>query len=154
MEDPAQFEYRYARALNLRRALCALAFLSALALPACRKEKPPPPRAPEVEVLRVIQKDVPIVHEWVGTADGLVNAIIRAQVTGYLVRQDYREGDSVKKGQLLFEIDPRPFQAALDKAKGELARQEAQNLERRLNQRDENLEKRLELLEKKERGDD
>ena len=56
--------------------------------------------------------------EWVGTTDGLVNATIRAQVTGYLISQDYKEGDSVKKGQMLFEIDPRPFQAALDQAQG------------------------------------
>ena len=73
----------------------------------------------------VIHKDIPIVHEWVGTADGLVNATIRAQVTGYLIRQDYTEGDLVKKGQLLFEIDPRPFRAALDQAKGTLAQMEA-----------------------------
>ena len=65
-------------------------------------------------------------HEWVGTADGLVNATIRAQVTGYLISQNYKEGDFVRKGQVLFEIDPRPFQATLEQAKGELARQEAQ----------------------------
>ena len=59
-------------------------------------------------------------QEWVGTADGLVNATIRAQVTGYLISQNYREGESVRKGQVLFEIDPRPFAAALDQAKGEL----------------------------------
>ena len=74
-----------------------------------------------VEVATVKQADVPIYHEWVGTLDGLVNATIRAQVTGYLIAQDYREGDPVKKGDLLFEIDPRPFQAVLDQAKGELA---------------------------------
>lgn len=84
------------------------------------------PRAPEVEVVQVVQKDVPIVHEWVGTADGLVNATIRAQVTGYLIRQDYTEGEVVRKGQLLFEIDPRPFKAALDQAQGALAQVQAQ----------------------------
>jgi membrane fusion protein (multidrug efflux system) len=78
-----------------------------------------------VEIAEVIRKDIPIVHEWVGTADGLVNATIRAQVTGYLIRQDYHEGDPVKKGQLLFEIDPRPFRAALDQAQGILAQMEA-----------------------------
>ena len=109
-----------------RTLLFMLACLLALAIPACHKEKPSPLQVPEVEVVQVIQKDVPIVHEWVGTADGLVNATIRAQVTGYLIRQDYKEGDFVKKGQLLFEIDPRPFQAVLDQAKGELARQQAQ----------------------------
>jgi membrane fusion protein (multidrug efflux system) len=93
---------------------------------ACHKEKPAgPPPAPEVEVAQVVRKDIPIVHEWVGTADGLVNATIRAQVTGYLIRQAYHEGDLVKKGQLLFEIDPRPFRAALDQAVGVLAQMEA-----------------------------
>jgi RND family efflux transporter MFP subunit len=76
---------------------------------------------PDVEVATVEQKDVPIVGEWVGTLDGLVDADVRAQVTGYLMRQDYQEGAFVKAGQLLFEIDPRPFQAALDQAKGQLA---------------------------------
>ncbi len=73
----------------------------------------------------MIRRDIPIVHEWVGTADGLVNATIRAQVTGYLIRQEYQEGDLVKKGQVLFEIDPRPFRAALDQAEGVLAQMEA-----------------------------
>jgi membrane fusion protein (multidrug efflux system) len=131
---PAVVHFSSAFVSNLRRALCALAcLLPALFLSACHKEKPPPPRAPEVEVVQVIRKDVPIVHEWVGTADGLVNATIRAQVTGYLIRQDYREGDFVKKGQLLFEIDPRPYQAALDQAKGELARQQAQHANAKAN---------------------
>jgi RND family efflux transporter MFP subunit len=85
----------------------------------------PPPR-PVVEVTPVIQKDVPIQGEWVGTLDGYVNAQIQPQVSGYLIRQDYQEGAFVKKGQLLFEIDPRPFQAALDQAKGQLAQAEAQ----------------------------
>ncbi len=119
--------------MMMRSVLCLLACFSVLSLSACRKEKPAAPRAPEVEVAQVIRKDVPIVHEWVGTADGLVNATIRAQVTGYLIRQDYKEGDSVKKGQLLFEIDPRPFQAALNQAKGELARQEAQHANAKAN---------------------
>jgi membrane fusion protein (multidrug efflux system) len=80
---------------------------------------------PSVEVVTVTQADVPIYHEWIGTLDGMVNAQIRAQVSGYLMDQDYREGDQVKKGDLLFEIDPRPFQAALDLAKGLLAEAEA-----------------------------
>jgi RND family efflux transporter MFP subunit len=80
---------------------------------------------PEVEVVQVEQKDVPIYHEWIGTLDGLVNADVRAQVTGYLLRQGYQEGAFVKKGQLLFEIDPRPFQAALDQAEGQLAQAQA-----------------------------
>ena len=85
-----------------------------------------PTARPEVEVIQVEQKDVPIFGEWIGTLDGLVNADVRAQVTGYLMRQGYQEGAFVKKGQLLFEIDPRPFQAALDQAQGQLAQAKAQ----------------------------
>ena len=71
-----------------------------------------PGAPPDVEVVQVEQKDVPIYGEWIGTLDGFTNADVRAQVTGYLLRQGYQEGAFVKKGQLLFEIDPRPFQAA------------------------------------------
>ena len=81
---------------------------------------------PDVMVAQVEQKDVPIYGEWIGTLDGFVNADVRAQVTGYLVRQPYQEGALVSKGQLLFEIDPRPFQAALDLAEGQLAQATAQ----------------------------
>ena len=85
-----------------------------------------PLSSPVVEVAQVTQEDVPVRGEWVGTLDGYVNAQIQPQVSGYLIRQDYHEGALVKKGQLLFEIDPRPFQAALDQAKGQLAQAEAQ----------------------------
>jgi membrane fusion protein (multidrug efflux system) len=81
--------------------------------------------APDVEIAEVQQKDVPIYGEWIGTLDGFTNADVHAQVTGYLLRQDYQEGAFVKKGQLLFEIDPRPFQAALDQAEGQLAQANA-----------------------------
>ncbi len=84
---------------------------------ACEKKKTEAPAPPVVEVVTVDQKDVPIYKEWVGSLDGFVNAVIRAQVSGYLIKQNYREGDLVKKGQVLFEIDPRTFQAALDQAK-------------------------------------
>jgi RND family efflux transporter MFP subunit len=93
----------------------------------------PPPAPPTVEVTPIIQKDVPLEGEWVGTLEGYVNAQISPQVSGYLIRQDYREGALVKKGQLLFEIDPRPFQAALDQAKGQLAQAEAQKANAELN---------------------
>ncbi len=79
----------------------------------------------EVEVVQVEQKDVPIYGEWIGTLDGFTNADVRAEVTGYIMRQAYQEGAFVKKGQLLFEIDPRPFQAALDQAEGQLAQAKA-----------------------------
>jgi len=80
---------------------------------------------PDVQVAQVEQKDIPIYGEWIGTLDGFTNADVRAQVTGYLLEQGYQEGGFVKKGQLLFQIDPRPFQAALDQAEGQLAQAEA-----------------------------
>ena len=110
----------------LRRSGLVASCLALLLAAGCGKEQkaaPPPP--PAVEVSEVIRKDVPVYTEWVGTTDGLVNATIQAQVTGYLVKQNYREGELVKKGQVLFEIDPRTFQAAVDAAKGSLAQAEA-----------------------------
>jgi len=92
----------------------------------CGKSEPSQARPPEVEVVRVEQKDVPIWKEWIGILDGLWNAQIRPQVTGYLLRQTYTDGAFVKKDQLMFEIDPRTFQAALDQAKGQLANTESQ----------------------------
>jgi membrane fusion protein (multidrug efflux system) len=92
------------------------------------KEKAPataPPPA-SVEVAQVSRQDVPLYSEWIGSLDGMVNAEIRAQVTGYLLRPNYKEGSFVRKGQLLFEIDPRPFQATLDQANGDLAKAQAQ----------------------------
>jgi RND family efflux transporter MFP subunit len=86
----------------------------------------PPPPTPEVQVAAVEQRDLPVNHEWIGTLNGLVNAAINAEVTGYLLRQDYAEGSFVHQGQLLFEIDPRPFQAAVDQAAGQLAQSKAQ----------------------------
>ena len=83
----------------------------------------PPP--PDVLVATVQQSDVPIQREWIGTLDGMVNAAMKAQVTGYLLAQRYTEGSFVRKGQLLFEIDPRPFQAAADQAAGQLAQANA-----------------------------
>ncbi len=82
--------------------------------------------SPGVEVAPVEQRDVPVYGEWIGTLAGLVTADVKAQVTGYLLTRDYKEGSYVRKGQLLFEIDPRPFKAALDQAKGQLAQAEAQ----------------------------
>jgi RND family efflux transporter MFP subunit len=83
-------------------------------------------QSPDVEVASVVQKDVPIFSEWVATLDGYVNAQIQAQVTGYVIQQTYKEGSFVRKGQLLFQIDPRPFQALLDQANAQLAQAQAQ----------------------------
>jgi RND family efflux transporter MFP subunit len=82
--------------------------------------------APEVRVAPVVQQDVPVFNEWVATMEGYVNAQIRPQVSGYIIKQEYKEGSLVRKGQVLFEIDPRPFKAALDRAKGDLAQAQAQ----------------------------
>jgi membrane fusion protein (multidrug efflux system) len=79
-----------------------------------------------VQVAEVVQKDVPLYREWIGTLDGYVNADIKAEVSGYLTQQAYTEGSFVKSGQLLFQIDPRPFQAALDQALGQLAQSQGQ----------------------------
>ena len=87
----------------------------------------PPP--PEVEVAVVQQRNIPIEREWIGTLDGMVNAAVKAQVIGNLLTQTYAEGSFVHKGQLLFEIDPRPFQAAADQAEGQLAQARAQLLQ-------------------------
>ena len=85
-----------------------------------------PPKPPQVQVAPVVQKDVSLHSEWVATLDGYVNAQIQPHVTGYLIKQDYREGSLVHKDDVLFEIDPRPFQAVLDQAKAQLAQAEAQ----------------------------
>jgi RND family efflux transporter MFP subunit len=85
-----------------------------------------PPAAPTVEVATVIQRDTPIYTDWVATLDGYVNAEIQPRVSGYLIKQNYREGAVVRKGDVLFEIDPRPLKAALDQAKAQLAQAEAQ----------------------------
>jgi membrane fusion protein (multidrug efflux system) len=108
------------------RALAAsIACFFLLAAAGCEKEKPVPPPPPTVEVTTVTVKDVPIYKEWIGSLDGNVNAVIRPQVSGYLIKQNYQEGQLVKKGQVLFEIDPRTFQAEVDQAKGQLAQQQA-----------------------------
>jgi len=92
----------------------------------CKKKNPPPPPPPEVQVITVTPIDVPIFEQWIGTLDGFVNAQIRAQVTGYLLSQNYAEGSQVKKGDLLFQIDPHPFQAALEQVQAKLAQDQAQ----------------------------
>ncbi|HEY2393940.1 MAG TPA: efflux RND transporter periplasmic adaptor subunit [Candidatus Angelobacter sp.] len=89
------------------------------------KAAAPPPKPPEVEVAEVIQKDVPIQSEWTATLDGYVNAQIQPHVSGYLTKQNYKEGSFVHKGQVLFEIDERPFMAALNEAKGQMAQAQA-----------------------------
>jgi membrane fusion protein (multidrug efflux system) len=113
--------------------LLVVALLMVAALAGCRQEqKTAAPAVPVVAVAPVAQRNVPLYREWVGVLDGSVNAVIRPQVSGYLLRQNYREGEVVRKGRVLFEIDPRTFQAvvnqtraSLDQTRGDLARQEA-----------------------------
>jgi membrane fusion protein (multidrug efflux system) len=101
------------------------AFLAAVVFCGCEK-KAPPPQTPEVFVQTVQPQDMAVHQQWIGTMDGLVNAQIHAQVTGYLTKQDYAEGTRVKAGDPLFEIDPRPFVAAVDQAEAKLAEDKAQ----------------------------
>ena len=98
----------------LGRGCLASSTLIFAILAGCKQPAPPPP---DVDVVAVVQKDEPIQAEWIGTLDGFVNAEIRAQVPGYLLKQAYTEGAVVKKGDLLFQIDSRPFQAAYDQVK-------------------------------------
>lgn len=97
-----------------------------LLLAACSNKGAAAPPAPVVEVASVVQQDTPIYGEWVATLDGFVNAQIQPRVSGYIIRQAYKEGSIVLKGDILFEIDPRPFKAALDQAKAQLAQAKAQ----------------------------
>ena len=101
---------------------CSLLFLGGCS--GGKAASAPPP--PVVEVATVVQQDTPIYSEWVAILDGYVNAQIQPHVSGYIIRQNYKEGSVVRKGNVLFQIDPRPFKAALDQAKGQLAQAEAQ----------------------------
>jgi RND family efflux transporter MFP subunit len=112
---------------NLFSFLMVLGFVAAMEAGCERRVvSASPPAPPVVAVTPAIQKDVPLEGEWVGTLEGYVNAQIQPHVSGYLIRKDYQEGGVVRQGQILFEIDPRPFQAALDQAKGQLAQAQAQ----------------------------
>src|ERR1700677_1106973 len=106
----------------------SLSAASLLMLTACAKKQSGPQKvAPaQVSVATVEQRDVEIYGDWVATLDGYVNAQIQPQVSGYLIKQDYQEGSVVHVGDVLFEIDPRPFQATLDQTEGQLAQAQAQ----------------------------
>lgn len=107
---------------------------------ACRKPPPPAPPPPTVQVVEVVQKDVPIYREWIGSLDGFTNADIKPQVTGYVRQQVYREGSAVRTGDVLFLIDPRNYQDAVAAAKGVLGSNLAALNNARLNvQRDRDL---------------
>jgi len=115
--------FRSAVTRTAPRALVCCSFLIA----SCSggKAAGPPPPPPSVEVATVIQRDTPIYSDWIATLDGYVNAEIQPRVAGYIVKQNYKEGAVVRKGDVLFEIDPRPIRAALDQARAQLAQAEA-----------------------------
>ena len=117
------------RSSHISGNLLAVMLVSAIAVAfaACKKEaqSTAPDAPPEVQVVQVTQQDLPVYAEWIGTTDGFINATIQARVTGYLLKRTFDEGTFVKKGALLFEIDPRSFQATLAGATGELRRAEA-----------------------------
>ena len=117
------FGARFPTRSALGHAVMALALLPAAA---CARRDPPPAPPVEVQVVPVVQRDVPVMGEWIGTLDGSVNADIRPKVEGYLLKQFYKEGQFVRRDSPLFEIDPRQFRAALEQAQGTLARAEAQ----------------------------
>jgi RND family efflux transporter MFP subunit len=121
--ETCNFSFR--RGLSLVLLIGVLALLS-LGTTACSKSNAAIPNiVTEVQVAQPIQRDVPIHNEWVASLDGYVNAEIRPQVSGYIINQNYKEGSAVRKGQVLFDIDPRPFQATLNRAKADLAMAEA-----------------------------
>src|SRR5213594_4231523 len=113
------------RLIRITAFVAALHIVLFLALGCSRKKAEVAPNAPEVLVTTVTPQDVPRVLERVATLDGFINANINAQVQGYIISRDYTEGSVVKKGDLLFQIDPRPFEAALAQARGTLARDKA-----------------------------
>jgi membrane fusion protein (multidrug efflux system) len=121
---------RWTLAICLNAAILAAVTIAGGMIAGCGKKEasasPGPPPPMPVSVIKVTPTDVPIANEWVGTMDGYVNAQIQPQASGYLIRQDYREGSQVAKDQVLFEIDPRPFQAVLDQAEGQLGQAQAQ----------------------------
>src|SRR5271165_6982016 len=119
---------RFTSTPAFRMAIAGVAVVVSLATLSCKRTAAPRavPPIPTVTVATVVQKDVPIYEESVGTTVGFVNADILPKVSGYLLKQDYQDGSRVRAGQLLFEIDPRQYQAALDQVLGNLARDQAQ----------------------------
>jgi membrane fusion protein (multidrug efflux system) len=114
-----------ARSSVANAAMALTVFAAAATLTGCGKKEAATLGPPEVLVMEAATRDVPVYREWIGTIDGSENAEIRARVTGYLVKRDYEEGSLVKKDTLLFEIDPRPFHAALEQAKSQLEQAKA-----------------------------
>jgi membrane fusion protein (multidrug efflux system) len=112
------------RNLSHKMPLAVLPLALLISLSGCKKSDEPPARPPEVQVVAVEQRDVPVYHEWVGTLEGEVNATISAQVSGYLLTRNYQEGSIVTNGQVLFQIDDRTYKAALDQAMAKVGKSE------------------------------
>src|SRR5262245_7722797 len=114
--------------VSLSQQLALLCAAGAILCAGCDRadQAPPPPPLVEVVVTQVTQRDVPISGEWLGTTDGTVNAEVRSRVQGYLMEQHYTEGAVVKKGDKLYKVDPRPFEATLAQARADLARAQAE----------------------------
>jgi membrane fusion protein, multidrug efflux system len=114
--------HRRSRRCRLLRRSCthSRVVLAVVALSLCSCHKPAPPRLTEVTVGTPLRQDVPVYSQWIGTTVGFIDAEIHSKVTGYLLAQDYREGSLVKTGDLLFEVDPGPFQAIVDQANAQL----------------------------------
>src|SRR5258707_9092121 len=119
--------HKCSRSILTGLLLFSLVAAFTLAMVGCgRTQAAAPSPPPEVRVAPAVQRDVPVYSDWVATLDGYVNAQVRPQVSGYILKQNYKEGSLVRKGQVLFEIDPRPFKAAVERAKGDLAKAEAE----------------------------
>lgn len=112
------------RNLSHKMPLAVLPLALLISFSGCKKSEEPPARPPEVQVVAVEQRDVPVYHEWVGTLEGEVNATISAQVSGYLLTRNYQEGSFVTNGQVLFQIDDRTYKAALDQAMAKVGKSE------------------------------
>ena len=120
--SPSKQSARIRRQCNRTAIILGLLGLALLVLTACeKKEEKPKAGPPEVLVAEVAQQDVPIYTEWVAQLNGSVNAEITPKVQGYLLKQDYQNGFFVKKGQLLFELDPRQYQAAVEQAQAQVS---------------------------------
>jgi membrane fusion protein (multidrug efflux system) len=125
--SPAKRLHRAATPALALSAASPFLLASCILVAGCTKPAAPPPQGPlPVQVSKAQQQTVPLTGEWVANTDGFVNAQIQPQVSGYLIRQDYKEGSEVHKGQVLFEIDPRPFQALVDQALGQMAQAKGQ----------------------------
>jgi RND family efflux transporter MFP subunit len=125
--EPKQDDARSSFASNVFLTLLPIGAFLLTGLVGCSKKEAPaaPPAPPEVTVAAVVQQGVPIYNEWVAQLNGPVNAEITPKVQGYLLKQEYQNGYLVKKGQVLFELDPRQYEAALDAAKASVAGAEA-----------------------------